>query len=92
MTTPVLTQRLTMHLNGGSKFSELRYEIDADGTPTGIRRLRRTGGSPRYLITDDFLWRGGESFDVLATKGVGMKDWILARLPGPAATEEGAES
>ncbi len=78
---PVLTQSMTMHLNGGSKFSELHYMILADGEETGIQRLRRTDGSPKY-ITQDVLTRGEESFDVLETRGVGMIDWILAHL-GP---------
>ncbi len=77
---PRLTQRMTTHLNGGSKFSELHYAILADGEETGIRRYRITDGSPKYLITSDVLTDGAETFDVLATKGVGLIDWILAHL------------
>ena len=47
-TRPVFTQRLTMHLNGGSKFSALAYEILADGAATGITRHKRTDGRPKY--------------------------------------------
>jgi hypothetical protein len=32
------TQRMTMHLNGGRKFSELHYAILADGKPTNLKR------------------------------------------------------
>lgn len=77
---PVLTQTMTMHLNGGSKFSELRYKILADGANTGITRYTRTNGSPKYLKTVDALVNGNESFDILATKGVGMKEWLLAQI------------
>ena len=71
---------MTMHLNGGSKFSELRYEILADDKPTGISRTTRTDGSPRYLKTVDVFYLGEDYFDVLATKGVGLLDWLRARI------------
>lgn len=77
---PKLTQTMTMHLNGGSKFSELHYKILADGEETGIKRCRRTDGSPKYLVTCDVLFIGEETFDVLATRGVGMTEWILAHM------------
>lgn len=77
---PKLTQSMTMHLNGGSKYSELHYEIFADGMETGITRHVRTNGRPKYLVTDDLFRCGDETFDVLATKGVGMLDWIRARI------------
>jgi hypothetical protein len=79
--TPVLTQRMTMHLNGGSEFSELHYAIFADGVDAGITRHTRTDGRPKYLITHDLFRCGEEEFDVLATRGVGAKEWILAHLP-----------
>ncbi len=85
--TPRLTQRMTMHLNGGSNFSELHFRILADGEETRITRHKRTNGSPKYLITQDVLLaggHGGEEFDVLAVKGVGVIDWILAHLDGDA--------
>jgi hypothetical protein len=80
---PLLTQKMTMHLNGGSKFSELHYAIQADGEPTGLRRIQRTDGSPKYLITADLIMdaSGRDHFDVMATKGKGMEEWILAHLP-----------
>lgn len=84
--SPVLTQQMTMHLNGGSEFSELRYDVYADGKPTGIKRRRRTSGSPEYFITDDVFWIGEEYFDVRETKGVGLRDWIFAHLK----SEEGS--
>jgi hypothetical protein len=77
---PELTQSMTMHLNGGSKFSELHFKILADGKETGITRHTRTNGSPQYLKTIDALVCGGEEFDILATRGVGMIDWILAHI------------
>ncbi len=78
---PKLTQTLKMHLNGGSKFSRLVHAILADGKDTGITRIVETSGSPKYLKTADELHKGKEFFDVLETKGVGMEDWILSRLP-----------
>jgi hypothetical protein len=96
---PRLTQSMTMHLNGGSKFSELHYKILANGKETGITRYKRTSGSPGYLVTDDFLLsggHGGEEFDVLATKGSGMVDWILAHIKidanGSPPVDEGTPS
>lgn len=76
---PVLTQSMTLHLNGGPKYSELHYEILADGKPTGITRHKSTNGRPKYLITADQFRFGDETFDVLATKGVGMSDWLYER-------------
>ena len=79
--TPKVTQTMTMHLNGGSKFSRMVFRIDADGVDTGITRIKETSGSPKYLITVDGFYKGDDVFDVLATKGVGMMEWILARIP-----------
>jgi len=77
-----LTQRLKMHLNGGSKFSSLVYMIYADGRDTGITRTTKTKGRPHYLIAEDTLSFGEETFDIMQTKGVGMKEWILERVNG----------
>lgn len=74
-----LTQHMTLHINGGNKFSELHYEIKADGQPTGITRHTLTNGRPKYLKTTDVLVKGDERFDILASKGVGMIAWIEAR-------------
>jgi hypothetical protein len=80
MSEAKLTQHMTMHLNGGGEFSELHYEIHADGKPTGITRRTRTDGRPKYRITADEMHCGDECFDILATKGAGMIDWIESRL------------
>jgi hypothetical protein len=77
---PELRQRMTLHLNGGREFSELHYEITADGKPTGITRRVRTSGSPQYLKTVDELQAGDDGFDVLMTKGAGLMEWIEAHL------------
>lgn len=79
---PELRQTMTMHLNGGRKFSRLVYKIMADGVDTGITRITETSGSPKYLKTADELHKGDEVFDILATKGIGMVEWILARCGG----------
>lgn len=77
------TQQLSMHLNGGREFSELHYNIFADDKPTTLKRLTRTNGSPGYIKTQDVIWdtaRPDEAdamFDVLASKGVGLSEWIL---------------
>lgn len=92
MSGPKFTQRMTMHLNGGSEFSELQFDVFADGEPTGIRHFRETNGSPKYLITRDIFVCGEDTFDVMATKGVGLQEWLLAHAP-PALfvpAEEGA--
>lgn len=67
-----------MHLNGGSEFSELHYEIFADGKPTRITRHTFTDGSPRYVKKADVLRYGEDEFDILATRGVGMQEWMEA--------------
>lgn len=86
---PKLTKRMTMHLNGGNKFSELHYEVLADGKLTGITQHRRTNGSPKYLITDD-IWRcGDDEFDARAVNNVGLLDWIKAHLPKPPESAQG---
>ena len=77
-TTPVFTQRMHMHLNGGPHYSELHYDVLRDGKPTEIKHLRRTNGSPTYLITDDVLTCGDDFFDLKKTKGVGMQEWLEA--------------
>jgi hypothetical protein len=75
-----LKQRMTMHLNGGSEFSQLHYEVLADGKPTGITRVTITDGSPRYKKTKDEFISGDESFDVMETKGVGLKEWLEQQM------------
>ena len=77
---PKLTQTMTMHLNGGRKFSRLVYKILADGKDTGITRMTATNGSPKYLKTADELHKGEEVFDIMAAKGVGMEAWILSHM------------
>lgn len=80
----IFTQRMTMHLNGGSKFSELHYDILADGKPTNLKRSTRTSGRPKYIKTDDVIYDKGDPdnpekcFDVLAAKGVGLVAWLEA--------------
>ncbi len=79
MSKPVFTQRLAMHLSGGSKFSKFDYDVFRDGQPTGIKHIRHTNGSPEYLITADVLVaKSGEIFDLKATKGDGYQEWLEA--------------
>lgn len=72
------TQKMTMHLNGGREFSTLAYDVFVDGQPTNIVHVIQTNGSPKYLKTSDVLRCGQEEFDILATHGVGMKEWLEA--------------
>lgn len=85
---PEFTQKMMMHLNGGSKFSELRFRILSDGKETSVTRVKRTSGSPRYLITVDLFSDGKEEFDVMATRGIGLREWLethaVADLKSPA--------
>ncbi len=83
-TRPVFTRRRLMHLNGGREWSSTTYEIFRDDQPTGIIRFRKTNGSPKYLITEDLLWKDEESFDVMATQGVGMQEWLESHSRGEA--------
>lgn len=81
---PKITQSMTAHVNGGNKFSELHYDIFADGKPTGISRFVKTDGKPDYMIVSDIFFKGEESFDVMAMKSVGLNQWILDRVPAVA--------
>lgn len=87
MAKPILTRRMTMHLNGGSKFSELHYEILADGQKTGITLHERTNGRPHYRYTARELHFGEETLDLMKPEGEDPEAWILARLPGPRLVE-----
>ena len=89
MSKPSLTQQMTIHMNGGSKFSELHYQIYADGVPTRIRRCKQTNGRPEYLITVDVFSCGDDQFDNLAARGDGLEEWLLAHLEEPIAQEGG---
>lgn len=79
----VFTQKMSMHLNGGSKFSELRYNIYADDKLTNLKRTTRTSGSPKYVKTVDVIFNKDNvelCFDILAAGGVGLNDWIIAHV------------
>jgi hypothetical protein len=78
------TQRMTMHLNGGSEWSGLTFAVFCDDEPTDIVRVTRTNGSPEYLKTVDQLQCGDEVFDILATKGEGVLIWLEAHRPEKA--------
>lgn len=69
---------MSQHINGGAKFSQLVFDVFADGKPTGIARITNTDGSPLYVKTLDKLEKDGEEFDVLATRGDGMIAWLEA--------------
>lgn len=77
-TRPVFTQSMTMHLNGGSTYSELQFAVYRNGVKTPITRLTRTDGRPKYTKTVDVLVCGNEVFDIMETKGVGMMEWLIA--------------
>ena len=86
------TQLMMMHLNGGSKFSQLNFEVYADGKPCGIQRITRTAGSPDYLKTvDQMKAANGDIFDVLATRGVGMEQWLIEHVVTASPSEQGQE-
>jgi hypothetical protein len=86
---PKLTKRMKMHLNG-SGFSILSYDVLADGKPTGITHHRKTNGRPEYLITEDVWQFKDEVFDAIAAKGLGLIDWIKARV-AESASANGSE-
>lgn len=71
------TQQLTMHLNGGSDYSVLQFAVLADGKPTQIQHVQRTDGRPRYTIVVDVFSCGGDEFDVLATRRIGLMQWLI---------------
>ena len=83
MSAPVLTKHMTLHMNGGSKFSELHYEIRADGKPTGITLHERTNGSPQYKYTAREMHFGPDTLDLMEKGHPDVTEWILARLVAP---------
>lgn len=89
------TESMTLHLNGGSKFSELHSRVSGDGRELPIMHRRRTDGSPKYLITDDVFHCTAcdAEFDRLAAEGAGLVDWLTehaghAADAPPAPTNE----
>jgi hypothetical protein len=76
----MLTTRLTLHLNGGSKFSERHEDILADGEPTGMTMHTRTDGSPEYRITVKEIHDGDATLDMLDPDSDDAETWVWARL------------
>lgn len=76
---PKLTLQMTLHLNGGNKFSELHYKILADGKETGITKHVRTNGKPKYIVTNSEFHFNDEVFDLMK-EPAGAIEWIEARL------------
>lgn len=72
------TERLVMHLNGGRNFSVLEYRVLADGKETAIRHVKKTSGSPKYLLTEDVFQCEDHTYDRLKLRGVGLKEWLQA--------------
>ena len=89
MSKPQLTQHMTLHLNGGSKFSELHYAIHADGEPTGITLHKRTDGRPEYRYTDVVLRDGEVEVDLLAEDAPDAVEWIYGRLAPRQEADDG---
>lgn len=84
----IFTQRMTLHINGGSDHSSLHYDVLCDGAPTNIKRVTVTNGSPEYKKTKDVLVCGdGEEFDVLAARGVGLVAWLEKKVPANAESK-----
>lgn len=82
MIEPRWTQRQTAHLNGGSKWSGFEYEIERDGRPTGVMLSVRTNGRRGgYRVVSRILTAPDEAtFDLIATDGIGVTDWLLAHM------------
>ena len=75
MSNPVFTQKMTLHLNGGSKFSELHYQILRDGESTSITRVTRTNGRPSYRVVLDKFFCGDDELD-MQTDYLEAKNWL----------------
>lgn len=77
---PKFTQRMTLHLNGGSDFSRLNYDVMRNDKQTVIKRYMVTDGSPDYKKTQDiFVASHGKDdhiWDVLVQKADGLEDWL----------------
>lgn len=76
-----LTMTRTLHLNGGSQFSESQHEIEADGVRTGIILRERTNGRPEFRYTVRELIFGGETLDLMnPPEGVKPEAWVRERI------------
>lgn len=85
---PKLTKKMTMHLNGGNKYSSLTYQVYADDKPTEIYQYRQTNGRPHYKITQD-LWKcGDDEFDALANGNKGLLDWLHTHAPSETGDQQ----
>ncbi len=70
------TKSMTLHMNGGSEFSELHYKILHDGKESGITQHIRTDGSPDYKEVANEFHAGEATFDLLKDKG--LDAWLEA--------------
>ena len=78
-----LRKRMTAHLNGGPKFSELHYRVTYDGKDTPLSHHRRTDGRPSYKITQD-EWHNDEDqsdwLDAMGKSGDEVMAWLRVRI------------
>jgi len=72
------TAKMSLHLNGGSEFSVLAYDVFYKGKPTEITRSTKTDGSPHYKKVSDRFICGDDEFDVLERGKEGLMDWLVA--------------
>lgn len=72
------TQKVSLHLNGGSEFSMLAYDVFYKGRTTNITRSTKTNGSPNYRKVSDMFICGDDEFDVLARGKKGLLEWLKA--------------
>lgn len=70
------TMKMCMHLNGGSEFSFLTYEVRKHGKLTNITRTTKTNGSPKYKKISDTFDYGEDSFDFLTNGTKGLQEWL----------------
>lgn len=77
---PKLTKRMTMHLNGGSDYSVINYDVYADGKLTPIKNTVRTDGRPNYKTTVNVWTCGDEEYDLLKGNNHDLCEWLLKQL------------
>ena len=73
-------QEPTMHLNGGSNYSSMSYDITIMGESVGLRSTQ-TDGSPNYKIVSDIIHMNNEELDFRVSGKKKLARWMVERLP-----------
>lgn len=82
-----LGKRMTLHLNGGDKFSEIHYVVTLDGKETKMTWHTKTNGSPHYEVVADELHFGDDTFNRFTDENFYERKTMAHHGPNPNAVE-----